>query len=382
MRVKLRESERGRTGRLLDLLLLRHGLLGLVRHAVALALDGADVLVLLLEERLEAPHLDEEALADLGRELDVVGAVLRRVARAARRRGVERGRRRRGRRDRGVRGRRSEVGHRGPLAERQARRARANGRARVRLGEGGGVVEGRDAASGGRADDLVQVLVAVLPPLELLLERAQALPGLLADLARLALVAALAAAAAAAGAARGRRARRRLAVGEPGRDLGDVADAALELLLLREEGLAELAGELDLLGLGAQERLEAVQEGRLGEVGVVAVGVGAGEVRREGRHAGRGARRARVVRILGEERVDRGGRRGWRLAVPGRHVGGCRGAARGCAVVVSTLEPGEQEPHAHECSSECGMLTARDAPSGLVVLPGWSYLGVDDVVQP
>lgn len=177
-----------------------------------------------------------------------------------------------------------EVGHRGAFGERRAPRTPDP----VRVVRSGGL-EGRHAPRRGSPDDLVQLAVRALPHLEFVLERLEALLRLVAHLfpaasrTRITLLGI-------------RRARAAKAL----RDLCDLPDARLELLLLAQERLAELARELDLFGLGAQERLETVQERRRRER----------RRSRAGRSEGLGVRvreRVRRVRVFGEERVRRVG---------------------------------------------------------------------------
>lgn len=294
----------GRTDVVLDDPPSLHRRLDLHILLVALLLERLEPVIALLQERLQPPHFDEEGLPDLGRELDVVRAVLRGgvpgAAGLGRVSGVGRvgGRGGGGVVGEGVRARRGgEVG--------VGRLAREGGRTRSVVHRTGAVSalglfvrDGRNAARSRRADDLVQVRVGTFPPGEFFLEHAERFLRFLADLAFIAArLAGAVVGRAVAGRARGDRG------GIAVRDLCDLADARLELLLLREESLAELTGELDLFGLGAEVRLETVEQSRGRQVG-------RGRTRARRRRLRAARRRVRRVRVRVEERVNRPGRRG------------------------------------------------------------------------
>jgi hypothetical protein len=105
----------------------------------------------------------------------------------------------------------------------------------------------RDSTSGSGPDDLVQVRVGAFPPREFLFEQLERFLRLFSDFAFVA-----------------RFPSRRLGGGGGGgvpvRDFGNLANARLELLLLREQGLTELTRQLHLLGLGAEVRLESIEQ--------------------------------------------------------------------------------------------------------------------------
>lgn len=103
----------------------------------------------------------------------------------------------------------------------------------------------RNSTSGSGPDDLVQVRVGAFPPREFLFEQLERFLGLFSDFAFVA-----------------RFPSRRLGgSGVAVRDFGNLANARLELLLLREQSLTELTRQLHLFGFGTEVRLESIEQG-------------------------------------------------------------------------------------------------------------------------